>query len=98
MFGLLYRQLLYRLKYRQKKKDRKFSQIISWENQDYNQFTCTLILYSVLRYMYSYMLHLCIIYKYISLAHKIHFINMLIFHPCYFLEPVYIHVHGNLSD
>lgn len=52
----------------------------------------------VLSPIYNYMLHLCIMCKYVlSLGHNFHLLIMLIFQTCYFQGPMPIHdVHHNL--
>lgn len=54
----------------------------------------------VLSSIYNYMLHLCIMFKYIlSLAHNFHLLIMLIFQTCYFQGPMPIHdVYRNLTN
>lgn len=97
VFGLLYRRLLYRLKYRQNRTGschRSFHGKIKTSNSSPE-------LYFVLSSIYNYMLHLCIMYKYIhvlSLAHNFNLLIMLIFQTCYFQKPMRIDVHGNLTD
>lgn len=96
MVGLLYRRLLYRLKYRQNRTGschRSFHGKIKTTNSSPE-------LYFVLSLMYNYMLHLCIMFKYVlSLAHNFHLLIMLIFQTCYFQGPMPIHdVHRNLTN
>lgn len=96
MVGLLYRRLLYRLKYRQNRAGschRSFHGKIKTPNSSPE-------LYFVLSPIYNYMLHLCIMFKYIlSLAHNFHLLIMLIFQTCYFQGPMPIHdVYRNLTN
>lgn len=98
MVGLLYRRLLYRLKYRQNRAGschRSFHGKIKTPNSSPE-------LYFVLSPIYNYMLHLCIMYKYIlSLAHNFHLLIMLIFQTCYFQGPRCIYmmfIYRNLTN
>lgn len=96
MVGLLYRRLLYRLKYRQNRTGschRSFHGKIKTSNSSPE-------LYFVLSPIYNYMLHLCIMFKYIlCLVHHFHLLILFkILQTCYFQKPMRIDVHGNLTD